>query len=400
MGAWRTLIDDELPATRSVLRRYRRALAVVGLELGAEELAEVSLGEGASLLRLPDRGGVEIFVCDETRAMHTGTYKALDACVTAALLRREGVRRVVASSGGNLSAALGAYCQRAEVEALLFQPVTTLFKQDRAWFSGGSRLIGAELPEPAIKSLAQGVARRFGVVHVPDVRWRLAASAARAMFLLEAAEEAGAFDFVAQTICAGHGPSGVFTCFEALRRRGVLRAREVPRLLGFQQETNAPIVRAWRDGERELGPAHLGAAPERYLEPGLYNTNPGRDYGRLAALMRAFGGSMCAITAADWGRLSDEVRATLDTVGLSASTTPTGELVEKTGLLTGVGIFAAIEAGLLRPGERVLWMLTGGVRPLGPAARPEPELVVDGSRAEAEWIEVIGRRFGLERGAR
>lgn len=397
MGAWRTLIDGDIPAIHSVLRRYRRALAVVGLELGADELAQVSLGEGASLLRLPDRGGVAIFVCDETRAMHTGTYKALDACVTAALLRREGVRRVVASSGGNLSAALGAYCQRADVEALLFQPTTTLFKQDRAWFAGGSRLIGAELHEPAIKSLAQGVARRFGIVHVPDVRWRLAASAARAMFLLEAAEQVGAFDFVAQTVCAGHGPAGVFTFFDALRRRGMLCAREVPRLLGFQQEANAPIVRAWRAGDNELGPEHLGAAPERYVEPGLYNTNPGRDYGRLAALMRAFGGSMCAITTADWERRSDEVRATLDAAGLRASTLPTGEMVEKTGLLTGVGIFAAIEAGLLRPGERVLWMLTGGVRELGPGARPVPDLMVDGSRTEAAWIEVIGRHFGLER---
>ncbi|HRI09178.1 MAG TPA: pyridoxal-phosphate dependent enzyme, partial [Nannocystaceae bacterium] len=163
---WRALVDERFDAGASVLLRYHRVFGELGEgpPFTLDDLAPRSLGEGIAIRRLADRRGVEIFVADETQAMATGTYKALDACVTAAALGRAGVRRVVASSGGNLSAALGAYLQRAGVDALLFQPLTTLHKQDRRFFGGTAHLVCADLPEPAIKSLARAV-YELGVPH-------------------------------------------------------------------------------------------------------------------------------------------------------------------------------------------------------------------------------------------
>lgn len=396
---WRSLVDDRYPASRSLLLRYHRVLALpeLGVPVGLAELERASLGEGAAMVPLADCGGAEVIVCDESTRMTTGTYKALDACLSLALVRRAGIGRVVASSGGNLSAALAAYATRAGVEAFLFQPRSTLFKQRGDYFGPKVHLVAVDLPEPEVKRLARGFAQRFGLAHVPDVRWRLAASAVRAMFLLEsAADEVGEIDCLAQTLCAGFGPAGIYRCFAALRRRGLLRRSMVPRFLGFQQEANAPIVRAWQAGEPALGSAHVQPAPERYLEPGLYNTNPGREYAELAALLRYFGGEMAAISEADYKRHRGPVLARLRAAGLVCSRLPgSDELVEKTGLLTGVGLFEAIAAGRVAPGERAALMLTGGVRELAGAPPPEPAMSVDSSRDEAAWIEALGRRFGL-----
>ena len=396
---WRDLVVPAQAATSSVILRYAPALELVHPQLGLdrERLAACSLGEGIAIRRLPSRKGVNIVVFDETSHMHTGTYKALDACVTTAALTCAGARRVVASSGGNLSAALGAYCQNAGIEALLFQPSSTLFKQNPRFFGGSSRLISVDLPEPEVKSLARAVAERFSIRSIPDTGWRLAASAARAMFLLEVSEdEIGQVDFLGQTLCAGFGPIGIYTCLAALRAQGLLRAARVPRLLGFQQEANAPMARAWRAGEGRISAQHVAPRPDRYIEPGLYNTNPGRHYDRLAGLMRSFGGEMMTIGDEDYRRMSDLVRRDLSDAGVQLSTLPgTDTVLEKTGLMTGVGIYRAIDDGLLQRGETVAYLLTGGRRELRAGAVPTPELVVDGSRDEDAWVSLIGERFDL-----
>lgn len=382
-----------------MLLRYHRVLELpeFGVDVDLAQLERCSLGEGATTFALAGRGGAEVVVCDESTRMATGTYKALDACLSLALVRRAGIGRVVASSGGNLSAALAAYATSAGVEAFLFQPRSTLFKQRGDHFGAGVRLICVDLPEPEIKRLARGFARRFGLAHVPDLRWRLAASAVRAMFLLEStADTIGDVDCLAQTLCAGFGPAGIYGCFAALQRRGLLRRGRVPRFLGFQQAANAPIVGAWQAGEPALATALVQPEPARYLEPGLYNTHPGREYADLAALLRYFGGEMLAISDGDYARRSGDVLAQMGAAGFEFSRIPgTDEVVEKTGLLTGVGLFTAIDEGRVAPGERAVLMLTGGVRELRAAAPPSPALTVDGSRDEAAWIDALGREFGL-----
>ncbi|WAS90782.1 pyridoxal-phosphate dependent enzyme [Nannocystis punicea] len=391
------MIDRRFPASQSLLLRYHKVLAVPGLavELTLADLERCSHGEGATTFALTS-GDREVIVCDESSRMFTGTYKALDACVTVALLRRAQVRRVVASSGGNLSAALAAYAARAGLEAFLFQPRRTLYKQRGDHFGAGVHLIGVDLPEPDVKRLARGFAERYGLAHVPDVRWRLAASAVRAMFVLESAEALGRIDCLAQTVCAGFGPAGIYQCFAALRRHGLLRRSEVPRFLGFQQEANAPIVRAWQAGQPELAREHVRPEPDRYLEPGLYNTDPAREYARLAALLREVGGEMLALSDDDLARHQAPLLARMRAAGFEFSRLPgSDEVVEKTGLLTGVGVLKAIDEGRVAPGERAMLMLTGGVRELAGAAPPSPALVVDASRSEAEWLDELGRTFGL-----
>lgn len=398
--SWTSLIDERYPAERSLLLRYHRALGWLdpSLGVGLPELSAQSAAEGARVLTLAEHRGVEIRACDESSLMATGTYKDLDACLITAIARRSGMDAIVASSGGNLVQALAAYSRRAGGRAFLFAPRSTLYKLDAADFGGGVRLIAVDLPERRVKSLARAFARRHGLPHVPEVSWRLAAGAARALHFLERTEAPGdRAQVIAQVMCAGYGPSGIYRCFSALVDAGMLAPARVPRLLGLQQEANAPMVRAWRAGDAALEERHVQPRPEEYLEPGLYNVRPDEGYGLLLGALRRHGGELSAVRREDLCAHGERVRGWLRRAGCDVADAPgrPGEPLEKAALITGAGVVQAIEEGRVRPGERVMYLITGGLRPRGAGGLPEPDACVDASRSEEAWVEELGRRFGL-----
>jgi threonine synthase len=398
---WQALIDERYPALRSLLLRYHRVLTKLDLGVVVEhpDLEACSIAEGARTFPLAEYRGVEIRVCDESSAMATGTYKDLDACLITAIARHAGLTQVVVSSGGNLGYALSAYGKRAGMRSVFFHPKSTLYKLDAVNFDwGGVRLVCTDLPERRIKSLALAFARRYGLTHVPDTRWRLAASAVRAMYLLESTmAPEDRVDCIAQTICAGYGPVGIYSCFSELSRKDLLCRSAVPRFLGFQQEANSPMVRAWSEGEREIRAHHVKPRPDEYIEPGLYNVNPEHNYTRLFDLVRYYGGDLRAVSAEDYTSRVGLVLTWFRDAGYEFTQAPgrDGDVLEKTGLLSGVGIVKAIEEGRVRAGERVLFLLTGGFRKVQSRAPPVPDVTIDASRTEDAWVEALGRRFGL-----
>jgi threonine synthase len=398
---WRQLVDEEFPPERSLLLRYRRAIEAVdgGVAPPLDDLLACSLSEGARALFLAEHRGVRIFVADESSLMATGTYKALDACVIAACARRAGLRRVVLSSGGNLGYALAAYARRSGLSLVFFHPASTLYKLDASNFDfDGARVVSVDLPERAVKSLAVAFARRWKLPHVPDVRWRLAASAVRAPFLLESAARLGErFDVLAQAMCAGYGPVGIYRCFAALVDGGWVDAARVPRFLGLQQDANAPMVRAWGEGASAIGARHVAAAPDRYLEPGLYNTNPEENYARLHDLIRRFGGELEAVSEAGYRRHEETLLGWFAARGLAFTRRPdSAEVLEKTGLITGAGLLEAIERGRVPAGRTALYLLTGGLRAVETGAALAPHARVDDTRPEAEWVEALGPLLGAD----
>jgi hypothetical protein len=373
-----------------------------GLEL--EELEGASIAEGAICRFLVEHRGVEIIVCDESSHMTTGTYKDLDACLTTAVLRAAGAEAVALSSAGNLGRALASYCGRVGLEVFFFHPATTLYKLDASPFARpGVHLVSVDLPEKQVKSLARGFAAAYALPHLPDVELRTAASAARAAFLVEQSADSGhVADHIAQTVCAGYGPIGIYDCFERLVARGFIARDSIPRFLGFQQDANAPLVRAWQDRSDVIQAQHIAPAPDDYLEPGLYNTNPHDTYPKLRSILETHGGDLATITRAQFTRYADTVLGWLSSCGYQFARQPglsgAAGVLERAGLLTGVGIAAAIEEGRVRPGERIVYLLTGGLRRISAEAEsmPVPSGVrVDASRSEAEWIRFLGRGFGL-----
>ena len=126
--------------------------------------------------------------------METGTYKALDACLTSANLRRAKAPMAVVSSAANLGRALSAYSARLGLGLVFFHPATTGYKLDSGPGLPGVTRVCVDLPETRIKQLARAFADHWGLPLVPDPSLRQAASAARAAFLVECSGEHGPFD--------------------------------------------------------------------------------------------------------------------------------------------------------------------------------------------------------------
>jgi hypothetical protein len=394
--ALRALIDETIPAERSILRRYWRVTQALGLapRLSDAQLAGASLNEGIRLSRSAQHRGVEIVLCDESSCMETGTYKDLDACLIRASLEAAGERRAAVSSGANLGYALSRYLSsQDDRELFFFHPKSTITKLDAQNFAWpGMRLVSVDLPEKSVKAVAQAFAERHRIPLVPDLSLRFAGSAARALAINEAAADRGAgFDFLAQTVCAGYGPVGIYGCFDRLASAGWLSAPP-PKFAGFQQEANSPMVRAWRAGQREISQEHVNADPRRYIEQVLYNTDPQQNYTRLFDVLRQFGGDLLDIGFEEYERYLPLVMEWFEDAGLSLTRSPlTGDLLEKTGLLTGIGIVHAIERGVIPPGTSVLYLLTGGLRRIEVFEPAVPYFEIDGSRPIPEWIDLLSQ---------
>ncbi|TLY13929.1 MAG: pyridoxal-phosphate dependent enzyme, partial [Thaumarchaeota archaeon] len=106
---------SELESLPPGVWRYRDLLPRV------EEHQVVTLGEGGTPLLAAPRLGAELgfgalLVKDETRNP-TGSFIDRGATVLASVAKRDGVRRVLCTTTGNLGASLAAYTAKAGIEA-------------------------------------------------------------------------------------------------------------------------------------------------------------------------------------------------------------------------------------------------------------------------------------------
>ena len=392
--------DERFSGETSILLRYAGMFDVLGYSVGltADELEPFSISEGARVLELAEYRGVRLLLNDETSLMATGTYKDIDACLTAAIMNAQGPRRAVITSAGNYGYALAKYTQKlSDLDIIFFLPRDTAYKMDGAAFEGGPiSLILVDLPVQEAKSIAHAFAARYDLPRIPLIDWRLAASATRALHLLDWQQKSGTtVDIFAQTMSGGYGPSGILHCYRELIRRGLLRRSEVPRFLGFQLAGGTPMVDAWGAGHREARKPAPGAKPA-LIEPGLFNANPQRNYTRLFDLMRFLGGDMHSIATEDYEEHGERVIGWLKALGLEMTIAPsTGEYLEKTGMLTIVGVLKAIDAGHIGAGETVWCQMTGGCRQIERADALEPMAVVTSKNSEKEWIDMLGATLGL-----
>lgn len=397
----RTYVDDDTTPEQSLLLRYHLILPQQqpNISVSKESLAASSISEGARIFPLVQYRGVDIWVCDESSLMATGTYKDLDACLMAAIARQTGLNSIVLSSGGNLGYAMARYARLAGLRVYFFHPKATLYKLDAANFDWDEvTVITVDRPEPEVKALARDFADAYAIAHVPLLDWRFAASAVRAMHVAEKLFTPGRqIDWLAQTICAGFGPVGVYACWSWLIREGLLGPEVVPPFLGIQQAANAPIVRSWQAGAREITKQPTGNGnPERYIEPGLYNTNPSINYSNLIDLVDRYSGAFLSVERDVYQTYEDTVIGWFRDLRLEFTRNPqTGEILERAGILTGVGIMRAIEQGIVKRGSRILYLLTGGFRRLSSFQRLKPDLEVDQRRSLADWVHHLGTEFGL-----
>ncbi|HZR83405.1 MAG TPA: pyridoxal-phosphate dependent enzyme [Candidatus Binatia bacterium] len=399
---FRSAIDHRHDAGRSVVLRYRNALRFDRDDAGgrggapgrdpdgdgAAESAErahsafrdllvrCSIAEGARLFHLFDHRGVAVHVLDETSAMHTGTLKSIDGCVTIAFCLRDGLSRIAFESGGNTGVALTAYGTRMGLETACFVPEENVSLLDGRVFAHERARLVAVADPGGVRAAAERFAEETGYARVPRTSWRIAAARVLGCFLLEQALEGVEFDVLVQTISAGFGPIGIY---DVLAAHG---ARQ-PRFLGVQQAGNCAMVRAWRAGSADA-PAPPVRSTAALLSRVMYDSRPQTygTYDRLARLVERTRGSLVTIDHASFAEALErhpvgrEIVARLASNGV-AITRRDGDVVEKTGLLALAGALAEIDGGGIPAGSRVLCCLTSGV------ARCDVPAVPDERVAEA-----------------
>jgi threonine synthase len=381
-------VDRGVPAEESIIRRYRALLApelarsVPGL--GPEHLASASLREGARVLAPLEHEGVSIALLDETSLMASGTFKSLDACVSAAACLARGERELVFESGGNTGAALSLYAARAGLRTLLVVPAANLPGLPGRAFRAPENRIVAVTGEGRAKAAAERARALLGAAGAPRLEWRYAAGMARGCRVLEHLASGGRADWVSQTVSAAFGPVGLY---RALRRWG---SGAPPRFLAVQQEENAPFHR------RLKGLPSAPRAARELLVPAMYDRDP-FSHGSFEEFSRlmAEGGESLTVSRSEFAAFAGPdgpgVEAALAARGLRLAGGAAGA-ADKAGLVGLAGVFKAIAAGLIRPGETVLHAMTSGA--LDKGAPPLPDLVVAGP----EELDAAGLE-GLLRGA-
>jgi threonine synthase len=245
----------------------------------APEDPVVSLGEGSTPLvlaeRLSERVGAEVWLKIEG-ANPTGSFKdrGMTCAVSAAV--REGAEAVICASTGNTAASAAAYAARAGLTGAVIVPEGKIATGKLAQaLMHGARVIALRGNFDQALALVRELVQRHPIALVNSVNpFRLEGQKTAG---LEIAEELGPIDALAIPV----GNAGNITAYW----KGFQEAGDRPRMLGFQAEGAAPIVR----GEPVEHPETVASA--------IRIGNPAR-WEEAVDAMRASGGRIAAVSDA------------------------------------------------------------------------------------------------------
>lgn len=209
----------------------------------------VTLGEGWTPLWYTPRLGERWYVKDES-LNPTGSFKArgMSAAVTTA--KTLGARTLAVPSAGNAGGALAAYAAKAGLGAVVFMPQDT----PRACVQEAQQY-GAEV------HLINGLINDCGarIAELRDERGWFDVSTLKEPYRVEGKKTMGYEiaeqmewdlpDVILYPTGGGTGLVGMGKAFDEMERLGWIGAKR-PRMVAVQAEGCAPIVRAFRQGER------------------------------------------------------------------------------------------------------------------------------------------------------
>ncbi|HEX6469611.1 MAG TPA: threonine synthase [Streptosporangiaceae bacterium] len=221
--------------------------------------AVVTLGEGMTpLLPLPRYGdliGLPRLLMKDEGLIPTGSFKARGAAVGVSRAAELGVRRLAMPTNGNAGAAWALYAARAGLAATIVMPADAPPVTRRECRAAGADL---QLVDGLIGDAGRMVARLVaGAEEVYD------ASTLKEPYRVEGKKTMGieiveqlgwrAPDVIIYPTGGGVGLIGIHKALLELRELGWISG-PLPRLVAVQADGCAPIVRAFRRGERRATP--------------------------------------------------------------------------------------------------------------------------------------------------
>ena len=334
------LSKENLGSRTATLWRYRELLPI------RKDENLVSLGEPMTpvvpLEKLgPELGIPHLYLKDEG-LLPTGTFKARGGAVGASRARELGVRILAMPTNGNAGAAWAAYCRAAGIQAVVVMPADSPAINQKECTMAGASLY---LVNGGISDAGQIVSRavkEFGWYDASTLKepYRIEGKKTMGLELLEQFNWQPP-DVIVYPTGGGVGIIGIYKALQELRDLEWI-GRKLPRLVAVQSTGCAPIVKAWRNKQKESQfweKAHTVAF-------GLTVPHALGDFLVLEAIYQTSG---CAVAVSDEDILGAQRRLAQ----------AEGFFICPEGAATLSAAMKLVEEGWITPRERVLLLNTG-----------------------------------------
>ena len=325
-GLRRRDIDSE----RRSVWRYWRALMV-----GAEHA--VSLGEGWTPLvdgrwhRAPVHFKLEFM-------MPTGSFKDRGMTVMVSHLKSLGVTSVLEDSSGNAGASLSAYAAAAGLRCRILVPETASFPKIAQIAACGADVV--TIPGSR-QDVAEAALSQSAEIFYASHNWQPFFVEGTKTLAYEVWEQSGfsAPDNLVVPLGYGSNILGAERGFAELVRTGEIVRR--PRLFGVQAARCAPFSAAFHESVEHLVPTSVKTT----MAEGIATPKPTR----VAEVLRAVRETGGTVVAVEEGEIVEALRG-LARLGL---------YVEPTSAVAAAGLTRLLDAGVIRPQESTVLVLTG-----------------------------------------
>jgi threonine synthase len=247
----------------------------------------VMLGEGSTpLLSLEWFGQGMHFKLESVSP--TGCFKDRGASVLVTALRGLGIQNVVEDSSGNAGASLAAYAARAGIACDVCVPHMAAGPKLAQMAAHGAEVIQIS-GKREYAALAAWAAAAHGAYYASHVYSPFFLAGIETL-AYELWEQLGRVAPGALVLPVGNGTLllGVYRGFRRLQQAGLIE--QLPRLLGVQVSSCAPIYQAFHDGHETTTPV----APAPTIASGIAIGQPARGAQILAAV-RATGGAVLCV---------------------------------------------------------------------------------------------------------
>jgi threonine synthase len=243
------ITKETLMSRPADLWRYRELLPVKNPE------NIVSLGEGMTpLMDLPVVGrhiGLDNLMIKDEGLIPTGTFKARGATVGVSRAKELGVEVLAMPTNGNAGGAWAAYCARAGIRCVIVMPenAPAINSKEVAVYGSDLYLVRGLISD-AGKIVADAVSSH-GWFDASTLKEPYRVEGKKTMGL-ELAEQMhwDVPDVILYPTGGGVGIIGIYKALLELQEMGWI-GEKMPRLVAVQSTGCAPIVEAWKKGEKE-----------------------------------------------------------------------------------------------------------------------------------------------------
>ncbi|MGH7315503.1 MAG: threonine synthase [Candidatus Rokuibacteriota bacterium] len=321
---------SDIDTARRSVWRYARAL-MVGVEHA------VSLGEGWTPLLDGEWHGAPVHYKLEFM-MPTGSFKDRGMTVLVSYLKSRGVTRVLEDSSGNAGASLSAYAAAAGLACRILVPETASYPKIAQIAACGADVVTIK---GSRQEVADAALRQSAEIFYASHNWQPFFVEGVKTLAYELWEQAGfrAPDNLVVPLGYGSNVLGAERGFDELLRTGEIARR--PRLFGVQAARCAPYVAAFRAGVEHLVAAEIAPTAAE----GIATPRPTR----VAEVLRAVRGTGGTIVGVEEAEIVQALR----------DLAHRGLYVEPTSAVAAAGLSRLLSAGVIRPQEQTVLVLTG-----------------------------------------